>query len=145
MIYTELTAKASRIAYEAHRDQYDKIGMPYIFHPIHLAEQMDDEISVCVALLHDVVEDTDVTFEELAGEFPAEVIEVLKLLTHEKGEDYLEYIRRLKVNQTARKVKKADMMHNSDESRAALLASDEAREYFRNKYSKAWEELTSAE
>ena len=145
MIYTELTAKASRIAYEAHRDQYDKIGMTYIFHPIHLAEQMDDEISVCVALLHDVVEDTDVTFEELAGEFPAEVIEVLKLLTHEKDEDYLEYIRRLKVNPTARKVKKADMMHNSDESRAALLASDEAREYFRNKYSKAWEELTSAE
>ena len=145
MIYTEPTAKASRIAYEAHRDQYDKIGMPYIFHPIHLAEQMDDEISVCVALLHDVVEDTDVTFEELAGEFPAEVIEVLKLLTHEKDEDYLEYIRRLKVNPTARKVKKADMMHNSDESRAALLASDEAREYFRNKYSKAWEELTSAE
>ena len=145
MIYTELTVKASRIAYEAHRDQYDKIGMPYIFHPIHLAEQMDDEISVCVALLHDVVDDTDVTFEELAGEFPAEVIEVLKLLTHEKDEDYLEYIRRLKVNPTARKVKKADMMHNSDESRAALLASDEAREYFRNKYSKAWEELTSAE
>lgn len=145
MIYTELTAKASRIAYAAHRDQYDKIGMPYIFHPIHLAEQMDDELSACAALLHDVVEDTDVTFEELAGEFPAEVIEVLKLLTHEKDEDYLEYIRRLKVNPTARKVKKADMMHNSDESRAALLASDEAREYFRNKYSKAWEELTSAE
>ena len=58
MIYTELTCKAMKLAYNAHHGQTDYNGIPYIFHPIHLAEQMDDEFSCCVALLHDVVEDT---------------------------------------------------------------------------------------
>ena len=66
MIYTPLTNKAMRIAYEAHHGQLDASGQPYIFHPIHLAEQMEDEITACVALLHDVIEDTFVTFGELA-------------------------------------------------------------------------------
>lgn len=70
MIYTVLTNKALRIAYEAHQGQVDKAGLPYIFHPFHLAEQMTDEISTCVALLHDVAEDTDVSLDELAREFP---------------------------------------------------------------------------
>ena len=73
MIYTDLTNKALKIAYAAHDGQTDKAGMPYIFHPYHLAEQMDDEISVCVALLHDVAEDTDVTLDALAEIFPQEV------------------------------------------------------------------------
>ena len=68
MIYNELTQKAMRISFDAHKDQTDKNGMPYIFHPIHLAEQMTDEKTICVALLHDVVEDTDVTFEQLEKE-----------------------------------------------------------------------------
>ena len=63
-------------AYTAHHGQVDKSGVPYIFHPYHLAEQMTDEITTCVALLHDVVEDTDITFEELAQEFPPAVIAV---------------------------------------------------------------------
>ena len=63
MIYTVLTNKAIQIAYEAHQGQVDKAGLPYIFHPFHLAEQMTDEISTCVALLHDVAEDTDVSLE----------------------------------------------------------------------------------
>ena len=65
MIYTPLTKKAMRIAFEAHKDQFDKSGIPYIYHPIHLAEQMNDEVTTCVALLHDVVEDTDYTLEDL--------------------------------------------------------------------------------
>ena len=74
MIYTELTIKAMNLAYNAHQGQFDKGGVPYIFHPIHLAESMDDEISTCVALLHDTVEDTDVTLEQLAQVFPKEVV-----------------------------------------------------------------------
>lgn len=66
MIYTEMTKKAMRIAFDAHKEQVDKTGLPYIFHPFHLAEQMTDEISVCAALLHDVVEDTELSFEALA-------------------------------------------------------------------------------
>ena len=65
MIYTSLTCEAMKIAYRAHHGQTDKAGLPYVVHPFHLAEQMEDEYSVCVALLHDVVEDTDVTLEEL--------------------------------------------------------------------------------
>ena len=72
MIYTPLTRKAMRIAYEAHHGQFDETGVPYVFHPFHVAEQMTDEITTCMALLHDVVEDTDVTFEDLEREFPGE-------------------------------------------------------------------------
>ena len=75
MIYTELTIRAMNLAYTAHHGQFDKGGVPYIFHPIHLAEQMDDEISTCVALLHDTVEDTAVTLEQLAAEFEEDLEE----------------------------------------------------------------------
>ena len=64
MIYTKLTKKAMDIAYKAHHGQKDKGGFPYINHPLHLAEQMDDEYSTCVALLHDVVEDSDITLND---------------------------------------------------------------------------------
>ena len=84
MIYTPLTNRAMQIAYAAHHGQLDKCGMPYIFHPFHLAEQMDDEYAVCVALLHDVLEDTDYPREALAAEFPAEVMVALDLLTHQR-------------------------------------------------------------
>ena len=143
MIYTELTNKAMKIAYEAHNGQVDKGGVPYIFHPYHLAEQMDDEISTCAALLHDVVEDTDVTFEDLEKHFPPEVMEVLKLLTHADDEDYYVYVRRLKDNPIAKKIKLADIAHNSDQSRLVGTDMDNAKtkEYFRKKYSKAIEIL----
>ena len=75
MIYTDLTINAMRLAYSAHNGQLDKAGLPYIFHPYHLAEQMTDEVSTCVALLHDVVEDTNVSLEDLKKEFPTEVVD----------------------------------------------------------------------
>ena len=63
MIYTDMTKKAIRLAFEAHAGQYDKSGLPYILHPIHLAEQMTDELSTVCAVLHDVVEDTPWTLK----------------------------------------------------------------------------------
>lgn len=137
MLYTDQTKLAMDIAYQAHHGQRDKGGAPYIFHPWHLAEQMDTETEVTAALLHDVVEDTDVTMESLrqAG-IREEVLEVLELLTHPKGEPYLDYIRRLLSNPTARKIKLADIHHNSDETR--LLAGNAAMAaYFREKYAPA--------
>ena len=89
MIYTALTVKAMNIAYQAHHGQTDKSGCPYVF---HLAEHMQDEFTTCVALLHDVVEDTDMTIEKLAEDFPEPVIEAIRLLTHEDGVDYYEYV-----------------------------------------------------
>lgn len=138
MIYTELTNKAMKIAYKAHHGQVDYNGIPYIFHPIHLAEQMDEEIACCAALLHDVAEDTDVTLEELAKEFPSEIMEVLKLLTHEEEADYFDYVRAIKANPIAVKVKLADIAHNSDQSRCVGSGlSEEKPAYFREKYRKA--------
>ena len=138
MIYTELTNKAMKIAYAAHQGQVDYNGIPYIFHPIHLAEAMDDESSCCAALLHDVVEDTAVTMEDLAKEFPEEVIAVLRLLTHEEGVPYFDYVRKIKANPIAVKIKLADIAHNSDQTRC--VGSDLTEEqltYWRDKYSKA--------
>ena len=138
MIYTLLTFKAMNIAYNAHHGQVDKAGVPYIFHPLHLAEQMDDEISCCVALLHDTVEDTDITFEELEAVFPEAVMEPLRLLTHRKNVPYLEYVKNIKQNPVAVKVKLADIAHNSDQSRLTDCGmSEETKAYFRDKYTKA--------
>lgn len=117
MIYTDLTERAMRLAYRAHNGQVDKAGVPYIFHPIHLAEQMTTEACVCVALLHDVVEDSDVTIEDIAALFPAEVTDAVRLLTHDENVPYLDYVRALRANPLARTVKLADLAHNSDESR----------------------------
>ena len=118
MIYTNLTKKAMIIMFEKHKDQVDKSGIPYVFHPWHVAEKMDDELSTCTALLHDVVEDTDTTIEDLEKMgFPSEVTEALKYLTHEEDTDYCEYIRNIKNNEIAKKVKLSDLEHNSDLSR----------------------------
>lgn len=138
MIYTPLTIKAMQLAYHAHHGQVDKAGVPYIFHPLHLAEAMEDEISCCAALLHDTVEDTDVTLEQLAREFPAEVVEAVRLLTHDPGTDYFAYVRAIRGNPIAMKVKIADLAHNSDETRFAGVSVPEERiGYFRDKYAKA--------
>lgn len=143
MLYTELTNKAMRIAYAAHHGQVDKCGIPYIFHPIALAQTMDDEVSCCAALLHDVVEDTAITMEELEKEFPPEVIEVLRLLTHDDGEEYYAYVRRIKTHPIARKVKLADLAHNSDQSRCVGSGiPQETLDRWQEKYDKARKILT---
>jgi len=136
MIYTPLTKKAMKIAFEAHKDQKDKSGMPYIFHPYHLAEQMADERTVCTALLHDVVEDTDLTFEQLreAG-FPEDVIRALRLLTHDDSVEYLQYVQAIKSDPIARAVKLADLRHNSDLTRLEFV--DEKSMERAEKYKKA--------
>ena len=135
MIYTDNTRKAMKIAYKVHDGQVDKAGLPYIFHPIHLAEQMDTEEECIVALLHDVVEDTDITFEDLEKEFSQTVIDALKLLTHDKSVDYMEYVKTIKNNPIARNVKLADLKHNSDMTRLLSVTEKDIERY--NKYQKA--------
>lgn len=127
MIYTELTKKAMKLCFTAHKDQLDKSGNPYVFHPFHLAEQMTDEYTTVTALLHDVVEDTDYTFEDLREMgFPEGVLAALNLLTHDDGAPYMEYVARLKENLIARAVKLADLRHNSDLTRLGVV-DDKAR------------------
>ncbi len=118
MIYTSLTKKAMKLCFEAHKDQVDKSGIPYVFHPFHLAEQMPDEVTTVTALLHDVVEDTPYTLQDLRNMgFPEPVLEAIGLMTHLRGMPYLDYVARLKGNPIARQVKLADLRHNSDLSR----------------------------
>ena len=122
MIYTPLTKKALKLCFNAHKDQIDKSGLPYVFHPFHLAEQMKDEYTTIAALLHDVAEDTDYTFSDLAQMgFPEEVLDALRLLTHDKAVPYMDYVARIKGNPIARAVKLADLQHNSDATRLDSL------------------------
>ena len=138
MIYTNLTNKALKLSYTAHTGQLDTGGIPYIFHPYHLAEQMDNETRSCIALLHDVVEDTDITLDHLSQEFPNQVTDALALLTHDSSVDYYDYVKGVCTNLDASLVKLADLFHNMDNGR--LLGTDiseEKKEKWQKKYKKA--------
>lgn len=122
MIYTEMTKKALKLCFEAHKEQIDKSGMPYVFHPFHLAEQMQDEESTIVALLHDVIEDTEYTLEDLRKMgFGDSVLAAIDLMTHEDGVPYMDYVEKIKTDPIARTVKLADLRHNSDMTRLDVV------------------------
>lgn len=118
MLYTPLTKLAMKLCFERHKEQTDKCGVPYPFHPFHVAESMTDEKTTCVALLHDILEDTDTTKSELLSlGFPADVVDAIFMMTHDKAVPYLDYVRQIKENPLARAVKISDLTHNSDLSR----------------------------
>lgn len=118
MLYTSLTKQAMKLCFDAHKDQVDKSGIPYVFHPFHLAEQMTDEYTTVVALLHDVIEDTHYTIDDLIEMgYPKPIIEALKLLTHDDNTPYMEYVGKIKENPIAKSVKLEDLKHNSDLTR----------------------------
>lgn len=120
MYYSELVKKACVLMFEAHKNDLDKGGYPYVFHPFYLATQMEDEASTCVALLHDVIEDhgDEYTYTDLeSAGFPKEVLDALHLLTHADGVAYMDYVKALAENPIARKVKLADLKHNLDSRR----------------------------
>ena len=122
MIYTDMTKKALKLCFEAHKEQVDKSGLPYVFHPFHLAEQMESEETTVVALLHDVVEDTNYTIEDLtAMGFDKAVTDAIALMTHADGVDYMDYVRAIKENPIAKAVKLADLTHNSELSRLDII------------------------
>lgn len=142
MIYTEITRKAMQIACKAHDGQTDKSGFPYIHHPLHIAESMKDEKTVAAALLHDVLEDTDVTIDELRKNgIPDDVIEALQALTHSDTEEYLEYIERVRKNPIARRVKIADLQHNMDVSRLCAVTDKDIERI--QKYKRALDMIVS--
>lgn len=144
MLYTELTQKAMEICFQAHKEQRDKGDLPYVFHPFHLAERMETEEEACTALLHDVAEDTTLTLEDLAAEgFPPAVMEALALLTHTDSTPYLDYVRRLKDDPLAARVKLADLRHNSTAGRIKDPGEKERRRM--RKYLRAQAILTGGE
>ena len=122
-----MTMKAWRLCEKLHEGQTDKAGEPYWMHPWRVAHIVGgNAYDVCVAYLHDVVEDTDATLDELAGEFPAQVTAALDAITRRDGEVYKEYISRLAEDRIAYRVKVADLLDNLDPSRSGSL-SDTAK------------------
>lgn len=110
--------RAYALAKKAHLGQKDKGGNDYIEHPKAVASMMDTDIEKAVAYLHDVVEDTKISFDDLKEYgFPNQIIEAVKALTKQKNESYDVYIDRVIKNSIAKKVKLADMKHNSDITR----------------------------
>ena len=118
---TKLIIKAYEFAKNKHEDQLRKSGEPYIIHPLEVANILADleldDATICAALLHDVLEDTNVTEDELRNMFPNEIVDGVITLTHRKDESYFEYISRVSTSKLAKKVKVADLLHNLDITR----------------------------
>jgi (p)ppGpp synthase/HD superfamily hydrolase len=141
-------ADADALAEHAHHGQPDKAGKPYIDHPravaAILAAQGHGEHAVIAGLLHDVVEDTDITLDDLrAAGYPAEVVDAVDAVTRRPGETYMDMIRRAAAHPLGRLVKLADNAHNSDPVRLAVL-DPEVAEFQRRRYAKARAVLLAA-
>ena len=133
--------KADAFAAKAHFGQIDRAGKPYIDHPRTVASWVDDETEKVVALLHDVVEDTEVSLDEIRVEFGDEVAEAIRVLTRPDGVSYMDYIRGIKKNEIARKVKLADLRHNMDLTRIQSVSEEDFKRV--KKYKKAYDVLSN--
>ena len=132
---------ALSIAKKAHKGQYDKAGVDYIEHPLFVASLVDTQEEKAVALLHDVLEDSPYTAEKLilAG-LPETVVSAVQILTKKKGQDYQQYLELVKSSPIARRVKLADLKHNSDLSRLATVTEKDLERL--EKYKKAIDYLS---
>lgn len=133
--------KALEIAKKAHKGQVDKAGIDYIQHPLFVASLVKTEEQKATALLHDVIEDSEITKEDLihAG-IPTNVVKAVDTLTKTRGETYVDYLAKVKSNDLARVVKLADLQHNSDLSR---IKNPNKKDFERlEKYKKAIEYLS---
>ena len=135
--------EAILLAVKAHHGQTDRSGEPYILHPLRLMFRQNSTTARIAAVLHDVVEDTSVTFDQLqdAG-FSEEILDAVALLTHDPKDSYEEYVARIKPNPIARAVKLADLEDNMRLERAAELTE---RDWLRlQRYHRAWRELRAS-
>jgi (p)ppGpp synthase/HD superfamily hydrolase len=133
--------KAVQIAAQAHQGQRDKAGAPYLLHPLRMMMRMESEAAMMTAVLHDVVEDSAWTLDQLRAEgFSEEVLQAVECLTHRLGESYDEFVARVQTNAIARQVKLADLEDNMNIRRMAeITPKDLAR---LEKYHRAWRTLT---
>lgn len=133
--------KAIEIAVRAHQGQLDKCGEPYILHPLRLMLSRENELERICAVLHDVIEDSDITFNDLRNEgFSEEVLLILDCLTKREGEDYEDFITRVLKNETACQIKLADINDNTDLNRIKCCTDKDRGRL--EKYKKAKEQIT---
>jgi (p)ppGpp synthase/HD superfamily hydrolase len=131
-------------ATEAHRGQVDRGGYPYILHPLRVMCSQWSDTERIIAVLHDVIEDTHYTFDDLRKlGYEDEIVEAVDCLTRRDDETYEEFIQRIKPNSLARRVKLADLMDNMDIRRSGLLQEKDLERLQR--YQNAWFELTKGE
>ena len=146
MLYTPLTIKAMRIAYDAHHGQTDKAGAPYIFHPARVSAGFTEEAKACVAWLHDVIEDTELSIRDIRREgFGDTVCDALLLLTHDKSVPYMEYVKRIARDPVARAVKLADLTDNMDISRLSSVTQKDRERLEKYRAAYAYLSKTPAE
>lgn len=137
----EMLDKAVAIAVEAHRGQKDRYGAPYILHALRVMTRLSTPIEQTAGILHDVVEDTDWTFERLAEEgISPPVIEALEAVTKNENEDYEKFVKRSARNPLARKIKLADLEDNMDLRRMPEVTEKDLLRL--QKYVKAWNFLS---
>lgn len=141
MNWNELYDHALQIAIHAHRGQKDKSGREYIMHPIRVAERCKDPRAKVVALLHDTIEDTEVTPDTLQEEgFPQEIISAVLSVTRQEDETYDAFVRRASENPIGREVKIADLEDNMDVRRLKEIKNEDVARL--QKYLRAWQYLT---
>ena len=134
--------EAIRIAVEAHRGQKDRAGAPYILHPLRMMFRMQTDAERMVAVLHDVVEDTDWTLDDLRGRgFAEEVVAAVDHLTRRDDESYEEFVERAGRHPIARRVKIADLEDNMDIRRTGEVTEKDTERL--TKYHRAWRRLTA--
>jgi len=128
MLYTALTKRAMLLAYEIHREQTDRYGMPRICHLLHVAEQMKDEDTTVVALLHESMEHGGATMSDLrkAG-IPEKDIAAISVMTYRGERQYIRFIRRIRENRIAAAVKNADLIHDCDITRMGEITDDDGQ------------------
>ncbi len=126
-----------QIALRAYAGKVDKAGREYILHPLRVMAKMSTDLERSAALLHDVLEDSEITAEDLLAEgIPAEVVQAVKCLTKNEGEDYLDFVARAKTDRLARRVKIADIEDNIDVLRLSSLSEKDLERIQR--YHAAW-------
>ena len=133
--------RAIELAKQHHEGQTDKAGKPYIEHPLRVMNQVESEEEKIVAVLHDIVEDTEISLDDLRSEgFSEEVVSAVECLTKQDGENYDSYIERISFNPLAVKIKLADLEDNSDLTRLPEVTDKDLERI--EKYDKALEKLT---
>jgi (p)ppGpp synthase/HD superfamily hydrolase len=141
-MHTPTIADAVALAAEKHRNATDKGGAPYILHPLRVMLAMTTDEERRVAVLHDVIEDADVTEDELRQRgYPEREVTALIALTKKPGEDYATFIERVREDDLAKTVKRADLLDNMDVRRLATFGDADAERMAR--YLAAWKRLSS--